>query len=177
MAAASPCSRNLDFSTDACPGEWLLDGSKPYCRRDSEVASAASASFPSFGVPWTELHTTLTAYQYASMNAFYYAEGRGLDDLYVDGLSITRGAEGSREHLYTFAIGMTTKGLKRLRLPRPRRQPAAGLRRGGLRLRLGEHHLRLDLRLVLKPGVQRLVYLEHGERHHHRRRRAAPHGG
>ncbi|MBK9643986.1 MAG: hypothetical protein IPO67_02335 [Deltaproteobacteria bacterium] len=101
---------DLNFSVDACPGEWLLDGSKPYCRRDSEVASAASASFPSFGVSWTELHTTLTAYQYASMNAFYYAEGRGLDDLYVDGLSITRGAEGSREHLYTFAIGMTTKG-------------------------------------------------------------------
>jgi hypothetical protein len=44
------------------------------------------------------------------MNAFYFAEGRTLDDLYVDGLSITRGAEGSREHLYTFAIGMTTKG-------------------------------------------------------------------
>ncbi|MCK6525322.1 hypothetical protein L6R49_28285 [Myxococcota bacterium] len=101
---------DLNFSADTCPGEWVLDGSKPYCRRDSEVASAASASFPSFGVSWTELHTTLTAYQYASMNAFYFAEGRGIDDLYVDGLSITRGAEGSREHLYTVAIGMTTKG-------------------------------------------------------------------
>ena len=101
---------DLDFSAEECPGEWVMYSSKPYCHRGSEVASAASASFPSFGVSWTELHTTLTAYQYASMNAFYFAEGRGLDDLYVDGLSITHGAEGSREHLYTFAIGMTTKG-------------------------------------------------------------------
>ena len=38
----------------------------------------------------------------------YHARTHGIDDQYVDGLSLTRGAPGSRQHIWTFASGLYT---------------------------------------------------------------------
>ena len=38
----------------------------------------------------------------------YHNYGRGIDGQYVDGLSLTHGAPGSRQHIWTFASGLFT---------------------------------------------------------------------
>ena len=38
----------------------------------------------------------------------YYVYSHGINDQYVDGLSLTHGAPGSRQHIWTFASGLFT---------------------------------------------------------------------
>ena len=40
-----------------------------------------------------------------------YGGGRNIDSNYVDGLSLTHGATGSRQHIWTFASGVSTGGI------------------------------------------------------------------
>ena len=53
------------------------------------------------------------AYRWGQNNAFYgYHSGhhQGIDGYYVDGLSPTHGAPGSRQHIWTFASGLFAGG-------------------------------------------------------------------
>ena len=50
------------------------------------------------------------AYQWGHNYAFaeYHHRRQGIDGYYVDGLSLTHGASGSRQHIWTFASGLFT---------------------------------------------------------------------
>ena len=48
------------------------------------------------------------AYRFGRTFAFNDGSRRGIDDRYVDGLSLTHGAPGSRQHIWTFASGLYT---------------------------------------------------------------------
>jgi hypothetical protein len=96
-----------DYTTDSCPGSWVKDTVQQVCHRDTARGSAVSASFDAYGITYEEVTGELVAYQYASSNAYWYASGRTVEDIYVDGISITVGASGSREHVFTYAVGMT----------------------------------------------------------------------
>ncbi|MCB9760882.1 MAG: hypothetical protein H6739_13675 [Alphaproteobacteria bacterium] len=93
-----------DYSADPCPGNWVQDAAQGVCHRDTARGSDVSAIFDAHGVTWDEARGAMTAYQYASTNAFWYASGTTLDDWYVDGVSITHGAS-TRAHVFTYAVG------------------------------------------------------------------------
>ena len=47
----------------------------------------------------------IRGYQFGGTVAFYYTQG--IDGYYVDGVSLTHGGAGSRQHIWTFAAGAT----------------------------------------------------------------------
>ncbi len=100
-----------DFSVDSCPGDWADHGSEPLCYRNTGASGdAKSASFASLGVTWSEVLGSIRARQYHSMDAFGQSRsGYSVEDMYVDGISVTVGAPGAREHLFTLAVGITTQ--------------------------------------------------------------------
>ena len=46
-------------------------------------------------------------YQYGTMDAFETSSGKSINDVYVDGISITRGSP--RQHVWTYAVGVSEK--------------------------------------------------------------------
>jgi len=102
---------SYDFSVDACPGLWAAHGSEPLCYRNTpSIGDAISATFPSLGVTWSEVLGSFRARQYHTMDAFGQDRSDySVEEMYVDGISVTVGAPGSREHLFTLAVGITTQ--------------------------------------------------------------------
>ena len=51
----------------------------------------------------------IRGYQFGLTSAFwgYNNRGQGIDSYYVDGLSLTHGAAGRRQHIWTFAAGLS----------------------------------------------------------------------
>jgi hypothetical protein len=51
----------------------------------------------------------IRGYQFGATSAFwgYDALNQGIDSYYVDGISLTHGGAGSRQHIWTFAAGLT----------------------------------------------------------------------
>ena len=54
------------------------------------------------------------AYRFGYNYAFYshHVSSQGIDDSYVDGLSLTHGFPGSRKHIWTFASGLFTGAIE-----------------------------------------------------------------
>ena len=98
---------NLDMTdrNQHCPSGLiaLTSGSKKFCCRNGSDCS--SVTFPVNGVRYNKVCGKVIGYQYHSMDAFLaYHVNRGLniDDVYVDGVSITHGTS-PRSHIWTFA--------------------------------------------------------------------------
>ena len=51
----------------------------------------------------------IRGYQFGATSAFYQYT-RGIDSYYVEGISLTHGGTGSRQHIWTFAAGVTEVG-------------------------------------------------------------------
>ena len=49
----------------------------------------------------------IRGYQVGSTSAFRPASSQGIDSYYVDGVSLTHGGAGSRQHIWTFAAGLS----------------------------------------------------------------------
>ncbi len=52
----------------------------------------------------------IIGYQKGSTDAFnflHYSQARSIQEAYVDGASLTHGAAGSRQHIWTFAAGLS----------------------------------------------------------------------
>ena len=90
-----------------CPTNWrLMNSTVRGC--DSPIIGCSSAIFPSNGRSYSRVCGRIIAYQKGATNAFYHAivRGSGLEERYVDGVSITHGAAGSRQHIWTFAAAL-----------------------------------------------------------------------
>ena len=77
------------------------------CRK-TVTLGCSSASFSTYGVPFTSVCGKVLGYQHYSPDAFhpYYTnQGRTLDDLYVDGVSITH-SRVPRQHIWTLAAAL-----------------------------------------------------------------------
>ena len=103
---------HLDMSdpSQQCPSSWNLT-TTPVRGCISSIASAHScdsAIFPSNGQTYSHVCGRVNAYQQATNEAFYPAlsRGQGLEGYYVDGVSLTHGAAGSRQHIWTFAVAL-----------------------------------------------------------------------
>ena len=98
-------SYNYSDPSTSCPGDWnLITSPIRSCGRISPRASCASAVFSTNNIEFSSVCGRVIAIQYGSPDAFYPYHSqsqRGIDDYYVDGVSITYG--NPRQHVWTFA--------------------------------------------------------------------------
>ncbi len=101
---------NLDMTdpNQNCPdGFRLVSRTTPPLRTSGRPgpAGCVSTTYPTYGVEYSRVCGRVTGYQDKTPDAFQpYSDNRGLtiDDLYVDGVSLTHG-QSPRQHIWTFA--------------------------------------------------------------------------
>ena len=98
---------HLDMSdpSQQCPSNWNLVTTPVRGCRQSGGFGCNSVSFASNGKLYSRVCGRVIAYQQGVPNAFLrsISANPGLEGVYVDGVSLTHGAEGSRQHIWTFA--------------------------------------------------------------------------
>ena len=98
----------MDLPDASCPSPLQLRtiGSNRLCEKTTG-SSCASVTISTGGQSYTKVRGKVAAYAYRSLDAFRRlgGAGSGIDDPYVDGISITHGSP--REHVWTYAGGST----------------------------------------------------------------------
>ena len=106
---------NMSDSSHQCPGdlrEVTFDGMRLCARDNSSVSShrvCTSTAYSSNSIPYSEVCGRVVAYQYGATIAFQRNTVSGplsIDGYYVDGVTLTHGPVGAREHIWTFATGL-----------------------------------------------------------------------
>ena len=69
-------------------------------------ATCTSTTFSVGGLPYRRVCGRIRGYQYGSTSAFGRAS-QGIDGHYVDGVTLTYGIAGNRQHIWTFAVGLS----------------------------------------------------------------------
>ena len=103
---------NMTNPSHVCPaGLNLTTYSKRTCERaHSSWLSCSSTTFSVGGSRYSRVCGRALAYRWGPNYAFYgYHNRQGIDGQYVDGLSLTHGAPGSRQHIWTFASSWFTE--------------------------------------------------------------------
>ena len=104
---------NMTDPTHNCPSGWEETGyTKRTCGRASESYGGTydSATFPTGGLEYSRVCGRAVAYQFGYLSAFYRSPSQNIESHYVDGLSLTHGRPGSRQHIWTFAGGIAEAG-------------------------------------------------------------------
>jgi hypothetical protein len=103
-----------DYATDSCPSGWTSTSFGTCYRGYSGGSASASHTFDAYGITYEEVYGSLSLYQYASPDGFHgsgsTSSTTSIEGIYTDGVSITHGASGSRSHIFSYAIGLTTGG-------------------------------------------------------------------
>ena len=101
---------NLSDPSQQCPSSWsLITTPVRGCRRSAGFGPACdSVTFASTGQPYSRVCGRVIAYQKGTPDAFSQsiAFPSGLEDIYVDGVSLSHGADGSRQHIWTFVAAL-----------------------------------------------------------------------
>ena len=99
---------NMTDTSYSCPtGLNLTSYSKRTCGRSHlGYDGCSSTTFDVGGLPYSQVCGRIKGYQFGLTLAFYQFQ-RGIDGQYVDGVSLTHGRNGSREHIWTFTAGLT----------------------------------------------------------------------
>ena len=96
-----------------CPRVWTLRTrqSKPrrLCGRGNSGAGCLSVIYNTYGMNYTRVCGRVTGYEDTSPSAFSQNANRqqSIDSIYLDGVSITHGPPGARQHIWSFAAGFT----------------------------------------------------------------------
>ena len=98
---------NLDMSdnTQICPSAWTINTTVRACgRQESSGGSCDSVFFSTNGIKYSQVSGRIIGYQYGFVHAFYSSifSNPGIDSWYIDGVSLTHGAPGSRTHVWSF---------------------------------------------------------------------------
>ena len=97
---------NMTDPSQQCPPQWRLYTTPVRgCGRTSNIRpSCDSAIFPSYSQSYSRVCGRINAFQRGTHDALHAAvvQMRGIDAAYVDGVSVTHGAAGSRQHIWTF---------------------------------------------------------------------------
>ena len=103
---------NMSDPSQQCPSSWNLVTTPVRGCGQSASSGCDSALFPSTGQSYSRVCGKVIAYQSSTTNAFdpYIIFAPGLEGVYVDGVSLTHGAEGSRQHIWTFAAALYEGG-------------------------------------------------------------------
>ena len=96
-----PTGLNLTsyFNTSACGRSHTNNG------------ECSSRTFSVGGLPYSRVCGRIKGYQFGATNAFWI-NVMDIDSYYVDGVSLTHGGPGSRQHIWTFAAGLSEKTSK-----------------------------------------------------------------
>ena len=103
---------HLDMSREdhICPSNWtFVNTSVRACGRTTNSPACDSAIFSVGGFEYNRVCGKVLAYQRGTPDAFDFYwnnEARSLEQPYVDGVSITHGQVGSRQHIWTFAASV-----------------------------------------------------------------------
>ena len=102
---------NMTDPSQECPGAWVLrsQNSEPrVCGRGNSGAGCLSATYDTYGMNYSHVCGRVVGYAYASPDGFGQNNHRlSIDRNYVDGVSLTYGIPGSRQHIWSFAAGVT----------------------------------------------------------------------
>ena len=100
---------NMTDSSHVCPaGLANTTYSRRTCRQHPRHG-CSSTTFSVGGYQYSWVCGRARAYRFAVNSAFYLSYfGHTIEQWYVDGLSLTHGAPGSRQHIWTFASGRMT---------------------------------------------------------------------
>ena len=105
---------HLDMSdpSQQCPSNWNLVTTPVRGCGQSASSGCDSAIFTSTGQSYSHVCGKVIAYQSSTPNAFEpsFISAPNLEGVYVDGVSLTHGAEGSRQHIWTFAAALYEGG-------------------------------------------------------------------
>ena len=89
-----------------CPaGLNLTSYSKRTCGASLTTAGCSSTTFSVEGLPYSGVCGRIRGYQVGAVGGFINAQG--IDSYYIDGVSLTHGGAGSRQHIWTFAAGLS----------------------------------------------------------------------
>ena len=103
---------NMTEPSHVCPaGLNLTTYSRRTCgRAHSAHYTCSSTTFSVGGSQYSRVCGRALAYRFGYNYAFagYHWRSQGIDGQYVGGLSVTHGAPGSRQHIWTFASGFFT---------------------------------------------------------------------
>jgi hypothetical protein len=97
---------DMTDTNQQCPPNWnLVTSPVRACDRSSTGNGCDSATFTSNDMPYSRVCGRVIAYQVGTPDAYHpsFWHHPGLERVYVDGLSLTHGAAGSRQHIWTFA--------------------------------------------------------------------------
>ena len=102
---------NVTDTSYNCPtGLSLTSYSKRTCGRSHTTrGGCSSTTFSVGGLPYSRVCGRIRGYQFGSTSAFFRYT-RGIGSYYVEGVSLTHGSAGSRQHIWTFAAGATEVG-------------------------------------------------------------------
>lgn len=94
---------NMTDPTEECPSAWReITSPVRVCGRSTGFLSCNSASYASHAMSYGQVCGRVIGYQYCTTDAFHpYNSGTTIDDVYVEGVTITHGFP--REHIWTFA--------------------------------------------------------------------------
>ena len=103
---------NMTDPNEVCPSSFsMLTSPVRGCRRPSASAGCDAVLFNIVPVQdYSEVCGRILAYQRGSTDAFqpFITAGQTtIDSVYVDGVSLTHGPAGSRQHIWTFAAGLS----------------------------------------------------------------------
>ena len=102
---------NMTDPSQQCPSAWTLQtrSSEPRRLCGRSGSGCVSVTYSTFGINYTHVCGRVIGYQYYSPDAFNIwgpepVPGT-LEGFYVDGVSLTHGFPGARQHIWTFAGG------------------------------------------------------------------------
>ena len=100
---------NMSEASSQCPGTWnLIESPVRGCRSGLRSNACASASF-STGGSYNHVCGRILGYQQGTNDAFQPLSytNTSIEQVYLDGLSLTHGPSGSRQHIWSFVAALS----------------------------------------------------------------------
>ena len=93
---------NMSDPNQVCPSNWTTIASpvKTCGRGLSRQRGCNSVFYSTYGMTYTCVCGRIIAYQHGLPDAFN--TGRDINEIYLDGISLTHGSDGSRQHIWSF---------------------------------------------------------------------------
>ena len=107
---------NMTDPNQQCPGAWTLRtrSSEPrrLCGRGNSGASCLSVIYNTYGMNYTRVCGRVIGYEDRTPSAFSRNSNgqQSIDSIYLDGVSVTYGPPGARQHIWSFAASLTETG-------------------------------------------------------------------
>jgi len=103
---------NMSNPSEQCPGDWILQTYsselRRLCGRNSSSGGCVSATYNTYDINYSQVCGRVIGYQYASTDAFgqHEAGNETIEGPYMDGVSLTHGPPGARQHIWSFTSGV-----------------------------------------------------------------------